>query len=182
MQIMIQLPYSVHLLFKGYWSNLSDEPFENPRWRPFFCMFTMFNVQICLVWPPNKVEKHWRCHFLLYQGCPLICQNQILPQIQHGCQASPLVQCVCVCLANVQTCIICVPSSIPACYLSASCLVAHKASSIGNRLKCDSQLYLGWPFWWWKQIWRKIQNGRQTCPLYPMFSYYALILGPNSVK
>ena len=72
--------------------------------------FTILNVQTCLVWGPNKVQKHRRCHFQLYQGCRLICQNQISPQIQHGCQLCPQVQCGCVCLSNVQTCLVWVPN------------------------------------------------------------------------
>ena len=62
----------------------SDHPsFQDGR------QFTMLNVQTCLVWGPNKVEKHQRCPLLLYQGWPLICQYQISPQIQHGCHPSP---------------------------------------------------------------------------------------------
>ena len=71
---------------------------------------------------------------------------------------------MCVCLfSNVQTCIVWV------------------LNSIGQDLKFDFQLYLGWPFWLWKQIWQKIQNGRQACPMGQIFSP-ALILGPNSLE
>ena len=125
--------------------------------------FTRLYVQTCLVWGPNTVKKHWRCHFQLYQGCRLICRNQISPQIQHGCQPCPHVQCGCVCLSNVQTCLVWVPNSI------------------GKHLKCDFQLYLGCPLCWWKQIWHQIQNGRQTCPPCQMFSH-ALFWGPNIIK
>ena len=113
----------------------------------------MLYVQTCLVRGPNKVEKHQRCHFQLYQGCRLICRNQISPQIQHGCQPCPHVQCGCGCLSNVQTCLVWVPNSI------------------GKHLKCNFQLYLGCPFYWWKQIWHQIQNGRQTCPPCQVFSH-----------
>ena len=68
--------------------------------------FTMLYVQTCLVRGPNKVEEHRRCHFQLHQGCRLICRNQISPQIKHGCQLCPHVQCGCVCLSNVQRCLV----------------------------------------------------------------------------
>ena len=68
--------------------------------------FTMLYVQTCLVRGPNKVEDHRRCHFQLHQGCRLICRNQISPQIKHGCQLCPHVQCGCVCLSNVQRCLV----------------------------------------------------------------------------
>ena len=124
--------------------------------------FTMLYVQTCLVRGPNKVEEHRRCHFQLHQGCRLICRNQISLQIQHGCQPCPHVQCGCGCLSNVQTCLVWVPNSI------------------AKHLKYDSQLYLGCPFGWWKQIWHQIQNGRQTCPPCQVFSH-AFLGGPNIV-